>query len=136
MNEGERENVAAWLGAINDKQMPDSKPPSSPSPDLDPNSSIDHHVCSPPANWLWFRVFANLALNRISPSKHYNPQRLQADLDHLDTFQLRGESSGWSRDGPEGVRQLDYYSGSFAIQFAQLVYSRVSPLDQTLGTAG
>ena len=53
---------------------------------------------------------------------------MKADLDHLDTFQLRGKESGWSRDGPEGVRQLDYYSGSFAIQFAQLVYSRVSRL--------
>lgn len=51
---------------------------------------------------------------------------MKKDLDHLDTFQLRGEASGWSRDGPEGVCQLDYYSGSFAIQFAQLVYSRVS----------
>jgi hypothetical protein len=35
-------------------------------------------------------------------------------------------SRGWSRDGPEGVRQLDYYSSSFAIQFAQLVYSRLA----------
>ena len=79
------------------------------------------------ANWLWFRVFANLALRQISPSKHFNADRMKADLDHLDTFQLRGEQSGWSRDGPEGVRQLDYYSGSFAIQFAQMVYSRVRP---------
>lgn len=50
---------------------------------------------------------------------------MKADLDHLDTFQLRGEESGWSRDGPEGVLQLDYYSGSFAIQFAQLAYSKL-----------
>lgn len=35
-------------------------------------------------------------------------------------------SRGWSRDGPEGVRQLDYYSSSFAIQFSQLVYSRLA----------
>jgi len=33
---------------------------------------------------------------------------------------------GWSRDGPEGVIQLDYYSSSFAIQFAQLVYSKLA----------
>ena len=33
---------------------------------------------------------------------------------------------GWSRDGPEGVKQLDYYSSSFAIQFAQLVYSKLA----------
>jgi hypothetical protein len=77
------------------------------------------------ANWLWFRVFANLALSKISPDEHYNPTRMKADLDHLDTFQLRGEESGWSRDGPEGVLQLDYYSGSFAIQFAQLAYSKL-----------
>lgn len=79
----------------------------------------------PSANWLWFRVFANLALSKISPNEHYNPARMKADLDHLDTFQLRGEDSGWSRDGPEGVLQLDYYSGSFAIQFAQLAYSKL-----------
>lgn len=47
---------------------------------------------------------------------------MKADLDHLDTFYI-GE--GWSRDGPEGVVQLDYYSSSFAIQFAQLVYSKL-----------
>ena len=98
-----RKNLSSWLRQINDHKMPQS-------------------------NWLWFRVFANLALRQISPERHYNPSRLQADLDHLDTFQLRGEESGWSRDGPEGVRQLDYYSGSFAIQFAQMVYSRVSTL--------
>lgn len=79
----------------------------------------------PPANWLWFRVFANLALSKISPDEHYNPTRMKDDLDHLDTFQLRGDESGWSRDGPEGVLQLDYYSGSFAIQFAQLAYSKL-----------
>lgn len=50
---------------------------------------------------------------------------MKADLDHLDTFQLRGDDSGWSRDGPEGVKQLDYYSGSFAISSAMLVYSKV-----------
>ena len=46
---------------------------------------------------------------------------MKADLDHLDTFYI---GDGWSRDGPEGVVQLDYYSSSFAIQFAQLVYSK------------
>lgn len=47
---------------------------------------------------------------------------MKADMDHLDTFYI---GSGWSRDGPEGVIQLDYYSSSFAIQFAQLVYSKL-----------
>lgn len=32
---------------------------------------------------------------------------------------------GWSRDGPEGVVQLDYYSSSFAIQVAQLLYAKI-----------
>ena len=48
---------------------------------------------------------------------------MNADLDRLDTFYIGG---GWSRDGPEGVIQLDYYSSSFAIQFAQLVYSKLA----------
>ncbi|KAJ9116266.1 hypothetical protein QFC24_006783 [Naganishia onofrii] len=100
LDDRSKKNIAEWLGAINDKPMPDT-------------------------NWLWFRVFANLALSRISPDEHYNPTRMKADLDHLDTFQLRGEDSGWSRDGPEGVLQLDYYSGSFAIQFAQMAYSKL-----------
>ena len=47
---------------------------------------------------------------------------MKADLDHLDTFYI---GDGWSRDGPEGVVQLDYYSSSFAIQYAQLVYSNL-----------
>lgn len=51
---------------------------------------------------------------------------MKADLDHLDTFYIGG---GWSRDGPEGVIQLDYYSSSFAIQFAQLVYSKLAQTD-------
>jgi len=53
----------------------------------------------------------------------HDAERLKKDLDHLDTFYL---GDGWSRDGPEGVRQLDYYSGSFAIQYAQLVYSKLA----------
>lgn len=56
----------------------------------------------------------------------YNETRMKADLDHLDTFQLRGDESGWSRDGPDGVKQLDYYSGSFAIASAMLVYSNIA----------
>ena len=47
---------------------------------------------------------------------------MRADLDHLDTFYV---GDGWSRDGPETVCQFDYYSSSFAIQYAQLVYSKL-----------
>jgi hypothetical protein len=88
-----------------------------------------------PANWLWFRVFANLALRSIG-SALFNPEQMERDLLRLEEFQLApneatgtsAASSGWSRDGPEGVMQLDYYSGSFAIQFAQLTYSVVSTI--------
>ncbi|KAG9076773.1 hypothetical protein FS749_011403 [Ceratobasidium sp. UAMH 11750] len=122
LSEKERSNLANWLGAINNKEMPDT-------------------------NWLWFRVFANLGLRSVG-SNQFSQEQMTKDLDHLDTFQLEnlGEepkakdgsdlqasfglasprSRGWSRDGPEGVRQLDYYSSSFAIQFAQLVYSRLA----------
>lgn len=55
-------------------------------------------------------------------SSRYDAARMKADLDHLDTFYVAG---GWSRDGPETVCQYDYYSSSFAIQFAQLVYSKL-----------
>ncbi|KAF9524341.1 hypothetical protein CPB83DRAFT_773953 [Crepidotus variabilis] len=85
-----------WLGGMNDKEMPNT-------------------------NWLWFRVFANLGLSRAG-SPRFDAKRMKADLDHLDTFYI---GDGWSRDGPEGVVQLDYYSSSFAIQFAQLVYSKL-----------
>ncbi|KAJ9105834.1 hypothetical protein QFC19_003404 [Naganishia cerealis] len=122
LDDKSKKNIAEWLGAINDKPMPDSMC-------LDSlNILVITYSCPgypPQANWLWFRVFANLALSRISPDEHYNPTRMKADLDHLDTFQLRDEESGWSRDGPEGVLQLDYYSGSFAIQFAQMAYSKL-----------
>lgn len=72
-------------------------------------------------NWLWFRVFANLAL--ASNGAPYSAERLEADLNHLDTF-YRGD--GWSNDGPGAYTQMDYYSGSFAIQFAQLLYAKTA----------
>ncbi len=65
----------------------------------------------PNTNWLWFRVFANLGLQKNGAK--YSQERLVADIKHLDSF-YRGD--GWSNDGPEGVDQMDYYSGSFAIQ--------------------
>ncbi|TBU29515.1 hypothetical protein BD311DRAFT_720228 [Dichomitus squalens] len=95
-DEGKR-NLENWLGGMNDKDMPNT-------------------------NWLWFRVFANLGLSKVGSPK-FDANRMKADLDHLDTFYI---GDGWSRDGPEGVVQLDYYSSSFAIQFAQLVYSKLA----------
>lgn len=44
-------------------------------------------------------------------------------MDHLDTFHVGG---GWSNDGPKSHHQMDYYSGSFAIQFLQLLYSKLA----------
>ncbi|KAI0053822.1 hypothetical protein FA95DRAFT_1586042 [Auriscalpium vulgare] len=87
----------AWLGGMNDKEMPNT-------------------------NWLWFRVFANLGLSKVG-SSHFSAARMKADMDHLDTFYI---GQGWSRDGPEGVVQLDYYSSSFAIQYSQLIYSKLA----------
>ncbi|GMK57155.1 hypothetical protein CspeluHIS016_0309950 [Cutaneotrichosporon spelunceum] len=103
-----QENIAAFLASCMTQPMPDT-------------------------NWLWFRVFANLALRSIG-SRHHDADRMAADLERLDSFQLAPHpptgndligSAGWSRDGPEDVKQLDYYSSSFAIQVAQMVYSKL-----------
>ncbi|KAI8305612.1 hypothetical protein K4K61_005172 [Colletotrichum sp. SAR11_59] len=72
-------------------------------------------------NWRWFRIFVNLALVKtlgvqIESVRHF----MEEDFELLDSFYL-GE--GWSSDGLWGEerKQADYYSGSFAIQFAQLL---------------
>lgn len=59
---------------------------------------------------------------------------MDRDLARLEEFQFEDHapvgsctgSGGWSNDGPPEVYQRDYYSSSFAIQFSQLVYSKVS----------
>lgn len=71
---------------------------------------------------LWFRVFANLAL-KINDSPHFSSSRMESDLDHLDSFYV---GAGWSNDGPASHVQRDYYSGSFAIQFLQLLYAKIA----------
>ncbi|KAL2859350.1 hypothetical protein BJX68DRAFT_276704 [Aspergillus pseudodeflectus] len=100
-------NLANWLRQINHNKMPQN-------------------------NWLWFRVFVNLALVKVLnvPREELQGQ-INEDLMILDSFQL-GE--GWSSDGLWGDerKQADYYSGSFAIQFAQLLYIRfASDEDET-----
>lgn len=70
---------------------------------------------------LWFRVFANLGLAKNGAK--WSKELLEADIKHLDTF-YRGD--GWSNDGPEHYRQMDYYSGSFAIQYLQLLYAKLA----------
>lgn len=74
-----------------------------------------------PLDRLWFRVFANLGLRRNGAE--YSHSRIEADMDHLDTFHVGG---GWSNDGPKTHHQMDYYSGSFAIQFLQLLYAKLA----------
>ncbi|KFY11440.1 hypothetical protein V491_07209 [Pseudogymnoascus sp. VKM F-3775] len=96
LDDKEKGNVERYLGGINDKVMPNT-------------------------NWLWFRVFANLGLLR-NGAKH-SPEMLVQDIKHLDSF-YRGD--GWSNDGPEHIHQMDYYSGSFAIQFLQLLYAKLA----------
>jgi hypothetical protein len=96
LTEHERSNVHKWLMRINERNIPNT-------------------------NWLWFRVFANLAMKKNGMK--YPKKRIEADLDHLDTF-YRGD--GWSNDGPSDFIQMDYYSGSFAIQLLQLCYVRIN----------
>ncbi|KAL1794103.1 hypothetical protein ACET3X_007524 [Alternaria dauci] len=92
-------NLIAWLRQINEHRMPET-------------------------NWLWFRVLVNLALVK---TLHVPLDQVKAYIDKsleiLDKFDI-GE--GWSSDGLwcEQRKQADYYSGSFAIQFAQLLFIR------------
>ena len=99
----------------------------------------------PPNNWRWFRVFSNLALMKVCgvPASELI-EEMKVDLEILDSFYLE---DGWSGDGPwlstkeeeeqelefERIgrrdkvgkgRQVDYYSGSFAIQFSQLLFAK------------
>ncbi|KAF4820214.1 hypothetical protein CGCSCA5_v004049 [Colletotrichum siamense] len=115
-----KQNVTNWLRTLNGMEMPKN-------------------------NWRWFRVFGNLALSKVCgvPFEDVRDE-LNSDLELLDTFY---RMDGWSADGPWqtaeqahdefeqfgktgrrdaiGIgRQADYYSGSFAIQFSQLLYSR------------
>ncbi|KAL4793047.1 hypothetical protein BDV19DRAFT_380360 [Aspergillus venezuelensis] len=111
-------NLVAWLRGINGRDMPLN-------------------------NWRWFRVFVNLALVLVAGVPYEEVKdRMDADFAVLDSFYL---GQGWSGDGPwltseqeneqeEKIaqtrrrgdigpgRQVDYYSGSFAMQFSQLLY--------------
>lgn len=94
-----RSNLVNWLRQINNHRMPLN-------------------------NWRWFRVFVNLALVKTLYVPLEEVKRhIDDDLETLDSFY---QDDGWSSDGPWGEdrRQADYYSGSFAIQFAQLLYVR------------
>ncbi|RGP78671.1 hypothetical protein FLONG3_3208 [Fusarium longipes] len=120
LSDEQKMNIKLWLSSINGKK-------------------------TPPTNWRWFRVFCNLALVKTCgvPLPQLQTE-LDADLEILDSFYI---GDGWSGDGPwqtaeqatqeqeldaktgrrdaTGVgRQADYYSGSFAIQFSQVLYSK------------
>ncbi|KAJ5748323.1 uncharacterized protein N7511_010019 [Penicillium nucicola] len=105
LSDRSRSHLIEWLSGLNGKIMPLN-------------------------NWRWFRVFSNLALNRICGVAAEKTQaHIDADFAILDQFDL---GNGWSADGiwkndclPDHEaygRQADYYSGSFAIQFSQLLY--------------
>ncbi|KAI0860069.1 hypothetical protein F4860DRAFT_515330 [Xylaria cubensis] len=102
-----RSNLINWLRQINGREMPLN-------------------------NWRWFRVFVNLALVKVLGIPLEEVRRdIFDDFEALDSFY---QEDGWSSDGPWGDarRQADYYSGSFAIQFAQLLYIRfASDIDPT-----
>lgn len=96
-----RARLAAWLRQVNHRRMPEN-------------------------NWRWFRVFVNLALVKtLGVAMEEVRGAIEQDLSLLDSFYL-GE--GWSSDGVWGDerKQADYYSGSFALQFAQMLYVGLS----------
>ncbi|KAK0385388.1 hypothetical protein NLU13_7864 [Sarocladium strictum] len=120
LTDRQRCNIAEWFRGLHAKRMPDT-------------------------NWRWFRVFANICLVKAlgEPLERVHGE-IKSDLDLLDSFY---RLDGWSADGPwltpeqqqaenikyqetgrrdaVGVgRQADYYSGSFAIQFSQLLFVR------------
>ncbi|KAL4867199.1 hypothetical protein BDV12DRAFT_209992 [Aspergillus spectabilis] len=111
MSTSARTKLTDWLRQINDHRMPQN-------------------------NWLWFRVFVNFALTKsLGVPRHEVQDQITADLQTLDAFQL---GAGWSSDGLWGDerKQADYYSGSFAIQFAQLLYVRFAGDEDTERVAG
>lgn len=99
MDDRAKANLIKWLRGIQGKRMPAN-------------------------NWRWFRVFVNLALVKaLGVPMDKVRDEIESDFAVLDSFYL-GE--GWSSDGVWGEErsQADYYSGSFAIQFAQLLFVR------------
>lgn len=96
-----KHNITEWLKTINGKDFPVT-------------------------NWLWFRVMTNLALVKVCGVPYEEVgDAMKEDLDLMERFYL---GQGWAADGlwsDEG-RQADYYSGSFAIQFSQLIYAKMA----------
>ncbi|CAK7235047.1 hypothetical protein SCUCBS95973_009138 [Sporothrix curviconia] len=105
LNTTAQQSLAGWLRQINKHDMPQN-------------------------NWLWFRVFVNLALVRALGVPRDEVQPVLDDaFERLDSYKVDGpEAEGWSTDGAwtDFTKQADYYSGSFAIQFAQLLYVSIA----------
>lgn len=96
-----KQNITGWLETINGKDFPTT-------------------------NWLWFRVMTNLALVKVCGIPYEEvADAMEEDLDQMEQFYL---GQGWAADGmwTEDGRQADYYSGSFAIQFSQLIYAKMA----------
>ncbi|KAK7186477.1 hypothetical protein DPSP01_002095 [Paraphaeosphaeria sporulosa] len=94
-------NIREWLKTLNEKDFPIT-------------------------NWLWFRVMTNLALVKVCGVPYDEVKAyMKEDLDQMENFYL---DDGWSADGfwNENGRQADYYSGSFAIQFSQILYTKMA----------
>jgi hypothetical protein len=94
-----KENIVQFLNSVNGKEFPQN-------------------------NWLWFRVMANLALVKTCGVPYEQlKDSMNEDLKILDTFYF---GNGWASDGNWGVKrdrkQMDYYAGSYAIQFSQCIY--------------
>ena len=92
-------NLRNWLAQINDHEVPSN-------------------------NWRWFRIFANLVLTQLLGVPRGEVEgRVKEDFALLDSHYM---TDGWSSDGPwnSSRKQADYYSGSFAIQFCQLLFVR------------
>jgi hypothetical protein len=120
LDETARANIVSWFRGMNGKDMPLN-------------------------NWRWFRIFSNLALVLVAGIPHAEVrEEMERDLAVVDSFYI---GQGWSGDGPwltaagqeaeerDSIksrrrdkigcgRQADYYSGSFAIQFSQLLYTK------------
>ncbi len=114
LSDESKAHLVAWLKGLNGKVMPEN-------------------------NWRWFRVLSNLALIKVCGVDAGELWLfMEQDLAILESFYI---SDGWSADGvwrpveddakleETGVnatrgRHADYYSGSFALQFSQMLYAK------------
>ena len=89
---GARASVVDWIARMNARQLPDN-------------------------NWLFFRVAACLAAEKLGGT--LDRGRIAADLDRIEQFE---QGDGWYADGI--TMQRDHYV-AFALHFDALVYARL-----------